>query len=271
MSLEINNAIFDGTFDFLSDPRAQDSLFWKLTFTSSSLTTQPSERAVTRGLIACRIFSQSILDFNPENPNIDDIINKLRIVNHAVWTACKNIFYGQPTGDHKINREGYSVELDRIRIPDANNASIYYITDLLKNPIPELIYNNSEFIKTFGQTIWILIKSQGLYTKNVNSYVRVIVNIINEKTRPDYARIDCRADLLGVSYQCGRALIYRNSLPSVDPSPRIIIFNTEARKTGVRDEVEATDEFDFNYIIAKYRQKYLKYKQKYLQLKKLYK
>ncbi len=259
MSEEINKAIFNGTFDFLSDPRAQDSSFWTL---PSGTVLASAHRVVSRAQTACHNFSQAIFDFNLENPNIDDVINKLRKVNYEVWTACRSIFYGQPTGDHKINREGHSVGLDRTRFPDANNASIYYITDLLINPIPELIYNNSEFIKTFGQTIWILIKSQGLYTKNIDSYVRRIVDIINEKTRPDYARIDCRDDLLGTSYQCGRALIYRNSLPSVDPSPRVIVFNTAVDVSG-----RITDNFDFDYMLSKYHKKYLKYKQKYLQLK----
>ncbi len=224
----------------------------------------------------CVDFSQLIPDAGQEitSRNIRQIIQNLRGINYYLYMACKVIFSGtiyiEPTKNKIIrtpdNNFDYEIKtISRENLPRdirnsiyGDNLTIYFLRMILNKNIPPIIYNNPDFIKTFGQTVFILTKFQAPFTLNIRDYSEIYVNIINLKTRDGYSVLDCKTG--STDYTCGRAVIYKNALPDTDVNPRIIIFNTVS---------DIDDNMDTLYILEKYHKKYLKYKKKYLQLKNM--
>ena len=158
---------------------------------------------------------------------------------------------------------------NRIFFYDKNDdkSNSYYIAPLawlyLFGKFPEHIYNNPEFIQVYIQTIWIILKWTGLALLNINDYAKLLVEIINHKTRENYIIIDCGVSHVDKNYSCGRAItVNQNNFPVTrNDLPVIIIFNTVSSENMDMDPEQAT------LLLYKYKNKYLKYKQKYLKLK----
>lgn len=164
--------------------------------------------------------------------SIEKINTKLNAINNSLYKYFICIFDSNETGINKPSRslqniydDNNNIKLDH-NILSADTNIILFLDKLPKfneyNNTPEL-YRNEEFLNNIKCFIYILLKYQGLYTRNIGEYLPIIKKIIDNKFYEDIIIIKCnRTD--NTSYTCGRAF---SNIPGYENyHTKFLIFNT---------------------------------------------
>lgn len=219
-------------------------------------------------------YNQSLLKYDTKQ-----IINGLDNLNRYISSSTfDDLFRFIITEDTKKIHRNKCDNYDKYAFSDP----ICIMSKLLDYILPvngykSYILDNPEFVESFYNVLWNIIRHVAQVTLNFYDFIGPIITKINLATRDNYAKICCYADKSDPekrnfdpdpskkpqkNYVCGRAM-----LPDTEPNrtTRLKIFGTKS----VTDDTMETNEYYscINQNGGTYKLKYIKYKNKYLELK----